>query len=121
MREVGGKAEPSPELVDERRGDAQVVDLVDVPTLMADEMNVPCLARVVISHRSMVEVRVTDEAELLEEIECAIDGTPIHLRVAPSHLLVEVLGRDVARRALDQFDDQSTLTSEPISSLPKSR
>ena len=68
----------------------------------------------------MREVGVADQAEVLEQLEGAIDGGDVDARGAFPHGVVDLLGGGVAQ-LVHRLQDQLALRGEPQTALPEHR
>ncbi len=112
MRHVG--LEPLP-LVQRRdqRPDGVGADFADLSAVPADQVHVVGAAGQVVGGRAVMQVRVRDQPQVVQEFECPVDGRDVD---APGGLLDA--RRDLLRRSVvelgDRLEDELTLRRHPV-------
>jgi len=86
-------------------------DLADVTAVAADEVYVLLLADGVIRGRAVGQVRVGHQAELLEELQRAVNGGDVDTGGGLRHLEVHLVGRGVAK-VVHRLEHQLALRGE---------
>src|SRR2546430_1579486 len=80
----------------------------------ADEVAVPVRVGEMPSRHAVLEVRMCDEAELLERLEVAVDGRWIDLRVLTTDPRRDLFGRRVMLRLLQCLEDEAALDGHAL-------
>src|SRR3954465_8974405 len=87
--------------------------LLDASALPADEVEVVRVVGGVVGRRAVAEMGVGDEAELLEQLERAIDGRDVDAAGGAAYPLGDLVGGGVAERG-DGLEDELALRGEPV-------
>ena len=92
----------------------------DAVAIPADQVEVLVVGDRVVRRRAVAEVRVPDQAELLEDLERAVDGGDVDRRGLLAHPRQHLVGGGVAE-GVDRAQDQLALRGQPVALLPQRR
>src|SRR2546427_9265136 len=90
-------------------------DLLLRATAAADEVAVSLNVRAMPARHAIVEMRVSDVAEILERLEVAVDGRRVDLRMPRADLARDLLRGGVMARALERVEHETALHCHPLS------
>jgi hypothetical protein len=85
----------------------------------ANEVMVMSLPGDMIADAPFAEIGFGNEIQLFQQLQSAIDGGYIGVRIAFVQLLVDVLGADVPVGIVKCLNDQHALRSQPVPIFPK--
>ena len=100
----------------------RILERLDLPARVADEMMVMLSARVgaLVSRDPVTQVDALREAELVEALERAIDAGDADPRALPSDGVVNLLGGEAAVLAPEELDHDATRASASSARRPES-
>ena len=92
-----------------------ILERLDLSAVVADEVMVMISSRVgALEARDPVpEVDPLHETELVEAVERAVDARDPDLRAPGAHAVVDLLRREAAVLAPEEFDDEATSAAAP--------
>src|SRR5260370_8899674 len=93
-------------------------DFRHLSAVPADEVHMIGLGREVIGRSAVAEVGVGDQAELLEQLERAVDRGDVHTPCGPPYLGADVLRRRVFQ-LVDRFEHELPLRRDTVSPRPE--
>jgi hypothetical protein len=102
----------------DQRSDSRRVELDDRAATAADKVDVLRIRRQVIPVRSVPEMGVRDEADLLEQLEGAVNGGEIDSDCRLLDLGVDLFGSSVLQ-SCDSLKDELALRGNPVTAGPQ--
>src|SRR6187200_2212496 len=105
----------------DRRLEAGVLERLDLPAVVADEVVVMIAPRVgrLEACDAVAEVDPLHEPERVHALECAVDARDSDAAAARAHFVVNLLRRQTAVLLAEELDDESPRAAAPAAGLPQ--
>ena len=113
MLDVGDELEPPDEKLLEGVQDG-LIDIDHLAAPLTDEVVMVALFDVVIEEPALAKVGLSHQIELLEKLQCPVDGRTIDLRMCGMDLGEYILRGDMPIGTVERLQDRYSLGCKPV-------